>query len=255
MFSPRVALASLSGEADASWAAQGAEYAGAAFLGGVCLDEESREAARAMVADRDRSEFLPDDPLAFVDEQLAALETVDVRPGINVRAVTPGPVAEAAAVAADHDAILEVNAHCRQAELCAVGCGEPLLRDADRLADYVAVASDAGADVSVKVRAEVEDVDLVAVSEAIVAAGGDAIHVDAMDSESTIRDVSEATGLFVVANNGVRGRESVHEYLGYGADAVSVGRPSDDPRVLARVRDAVEAWDADRSPPPRGEQP
>jgi tRNA-dihydrouridine synthase len=40
----------------------------------------------------------------------------------------------------------------------------------------------------------------------------------------------------------VRDRESVHEYLSYGADAVSVGRPSDDPRVLRRVRQATQEW-------------
>lgn len=255
MFVPRVALASLSGESDATWAEAGAEYAGAAFLGGVCLDDESRAAAREMVADRDRSEFLPDDPLAFVDRQLAALADVDIRPGVNVRAVSPDPVAEAAAIAADYGAILEVNAHCRQEELCAVGCGETLLRDADRLREYVAAASDVGVDVSVKVRAEVPGVDLVAVATAVEAAGGDALHVDAMDSESVIRDVAAATDLFVVANNGVRGRESVHEYLEFGADAVSVGRPSDDPRVLARVREAVDEWAAERAAGPAGERP
>ena len=248
MFRPRLALASLSGEADAEWAAAGAEWAGAAFLGGVCLDDPSRAAAREMLADRDRSEFLPDDPFAFVDDQLSALAGVDVRPGINVRAVTPEPVGEAAAVAAEHDAILELNAHCRQDELRAAGCGETLLREPDRLAAQVAAAAATGADVSVKVRAELPGVDLVAVAERIAAAGADAIHVDAMDSESVIRDIADATDLFLVANNGVRGPESVREYLGYGADAVSVGRPSDDPRVLARVADALASWGADAEP-------
>lgn len=255
MFTPRVALASLSGESDATWAAAGAEHAGAAFLGGICLDDGSRAAAREMVADRDRSEFLPYDPLAFVDRQLSVLADVDLRPGVNVRAVSPDPVADAAVIAAEHGAILEVNAHCRQDELRAVGCGETLLRDVDRLREYIAAASDAGADVSVKVRAEVPGVDLVAVARATEAAGGDVLHVDAMDSESVIRDVAAATDLFVVANNGVRDRASVHEYLAHGADAVSVGRPSDDPRVLARVGEAVDEWFAERPAGPVGERP
>jgi hypothetical protein len=38
----------------------------------------------------------------------------------------------------------------------------------------------------------------------------------------------------------VRDRATVREYAGYGADAVSVGRPSDDPAVLRRVRRAVD---------------
>jgi tRNA-dihydrouridine synthase len=63
-----------------------------------------------------------------------------------------------------------------------------------------------------------------------------------------VRDVREACDLFVVANNEVRDRESVFEYLGYGADAVSVGRPSDDPRVLRRIRDALAAWADEERP-------
>jgi len=34
----------------------------------------------------------------------------------------------------------------------------------------------------------------------------------------------------------------VREYLAHGADAVSVGRPSDDPVILRRVRAATEEW-------------
>ena len=246
MFEPRLALASLSGEADAEWARDGAAWAGAAVLGGVCLDESTRAAAREMVADRDRSEFLPDDPIAFVDDELAALSGVDVRPGINVRSTTAGPVREVAAVADKHDAFVEINAHCRQDELCAAGAGETLLREPDRLEALVKAAAESGADVSVKLRTELDGVDLVDVARRIEAAGADAIHVDAMDSEAVVAEVADATDLFLIANNGVRGRESVREYLHYGADAVSVGRPSDDPAVLDRVADAVAEWVAER---------
>jgi TIM-barrel protein len=241
MFEPRVALASLSGEADAEWARAGSEYAGLAFLGGIALDTASRGAARELVA-RDRNEFLPDDPLAFIDAQLASLADADVDPGFNVRSATVEPVREAARLCADHDAVIEVNAHCRQDELCAVGCGESLLRDTDRLAEYVRAAAESDATVSVKVRTEVADVDLVATARRLETAGADVLHVDAMDSEETVADIADATDCFVVANNGVRDRDSVREYLAYGADAVSVGRPSDDPRVLERVREATVEW-------------
>ncbi|WP_440989865.1 tRNA-dihydrouridine synthase [Haloarchaeobius baliensis] len=241
MFEPRVALASLSGEADAAWARAGSGYAGMAFLGGIALDEASREAARELVA-RDRNEFLPADPLAFVDAQLSALTDVDIRAGFNVRSATVEPVGDVARVCAAHDAVVEVNAHCRQEELCAVGCGESLLRDTDRLADYVATAAGTDATVSVKLRAEVDGVDLVETARRVEAAGADVLHVDAMDAEEMVAAVVDATDCFVVANNGVRDRETVREYLAYGADAVSVGRPSDDPRVLERVREATVEW-------------
>ncbi|MDV7350535.1 tRNA-dihydrouridine synthase [Halorubrum distributum] len=246
---PFLVAASLSGAADAEWARGAAEHVDVALLGGVALDPASRAAARDLVA-RGRSEFLPADPLAFVADQLDALADAPVRPGVNVRSATPEPVREAARVCADRGAVCEVNAHCRQPELRAVGCGESLLREPERLARYVAAAAGTGATTSVKVRAEVPGVDLVAVAERVAAAGADWLHVDAMDAEAVIADLAVAgdaddlADLTLVANNGVRGRETVAEYAGHGADAVSVGRPTEDPPVLARVADAVEEWRA-----------
>lgn len=241
-FEPRVALASLSGEADADWARDGARESGAAFLGGIALDESTRAAARELVA-RERSEFLPDDPLAWIDDQLAALADDEIRPAVNVRATDPEPIREAAEICAGHDAIVEVNAHCRQEELCAVGCGEALLRDTERLAAFVAAASETGATTSVKVRTEVDGVDLPATATAVSDAGADIVHVDAMDSEGVVALVADAAPeSFVIANNGVRDERTVREYLAGGADAVSLGRPSDDPRVRQRVLAAVTSW-------------
>jgi TIM-barrel protein len=238
-----LALASLSGAADAGWARAGAPHADLAFLGGIALDADARSAARDLVA-RGREEFLPDDPLAFVDAQLAALDDAPIRAGMNVRSATVAPVREAATVCAAHDAVLEVNAHCRQDELCAAGCGETLLRDPARLARYVAAASDAGATVSVKLRAEVAGVDLPATVRRVADAGADVVHVDAMDSEPVVADVAAAApDVFLLANNGVRDRATAWEYLAYGADGVSVGRPSDDPAVLRRVAAAVDGWE------------
>jgi tRNA-dihydrouridine synthase len=101
--------------------------------------------------------------------------------------------------------------------------------------------------VSVKLRTELSGVDLPAVARRAVAAGADWLHVDAMDSEPEIADVVAAArdvdrDARVIANNGVRDGPTAREYLRYGADAVSVGRASDDPETLARVRRAVEAW-------------
>ncbi|OYR57448.1 tRNA-dihydrouridine synthase [Halorubrum halodurans] len=255
---PFLVAASLSGESDAAWARAAAEHVDCAVLGGIALDPASRDAARDLVA-RGRSEFLPEDPIAWIDRQLGSLADAPVRLGVNVRSATLEPVREAAAVCADHGAVCEINAHCRQPELRAAGCGEALLADRDRLADYVAAAAGAGAHTGVKVRTEVEGVDLAAVARGVAEAGADWIHVDAMDSEGIVAEVAaaarsagadasapaDAEALVsprVVANNGVRGRETVREYAAYGADAVSVGRPSDDPRVLSRVADAVAAW-------------
>ena len=237
---PFLVAASLSGAADADWARATAPYVDAAIVGGIALDPASRAAARDLVA-RDRSEFLPEDPTAWIDRQLGRLADAPVRPGVNVRSATLDPVREAAAVCADRGAVCEINAHCRQPELRAVGCGESLLKETDRLAAYVAAAAETGATTSVKVRAEVSGVDLVTVAEAVADAGAEWFHVDAMDSESVVAELA-GRGLTVVANNGVRGRETVAEYAGHGADAISVGRPTEHPPALSRVADAVAAW-------------
>lgn len=245
MFEPRLALASLSGESDADWARAGSHWAGAAFLGGIAVCSTTRAAARAMVK-RDREEFLPADPLTFIDTQLTAIADAPIRPGFNVRAVEDTAIPPVAKVCANHGAIYEVNAHCRQTELCAVGAGETLLADTERLVRQVERAVEQGATVSVKVRAEVSGVDLVETALAIADAGATAIHVDAMDSEHVIADVADATDLFVIANNGVRWPGDVAEYAKYGADAVSVGRPSDRPAVLERLNEAVtHHWPGD----------
>ncbi len=246
-FEPGLALASLSGRSDADWARAGSEHAGAAFLGGIAVDRRSRAAARRMVV-RGREEFLPPDPLAFLDRQLQALADVPIRPGVNVRSATPGPLAEVGQLCRDHGVVVEVNAHCRQDELCRVGCGEALLRDTDRLCEYVRTAAATGATTSVKVRAEVDGVDLPETARRLGASGADLVHVDAMDSEPVVADVVAATDAAVIANNGVRDRATAREYLEHGADAVSVARPSDDPAVLARVRRAVEEWDRELEP-------
>lgn len=249
-FDPPVAAASLSGRSDAAWARAAAPHVGAAFLGGVALDGATREAARALVA-RGRDEFLPPDPVAFVADELDALADVPLRPAVNVRSATPAPLRAVGRAAAARDAVVEVNAHCRQSEMCEAGAGETLLREPGRLARQVAAVAGTGATTSVKLRTEVDGVDLPAVAREAVEAGASWLHVDAMDSESVVADVVRAvrasettrTRPVVVANNGVRDAGSTREYLRHGADAVSVGRASDDPATLRRVRRAVEAWD------------
>ncbi len=242
MFEPRLALASLSGEADAEWAIAGSHWAGMAFLGGIAVDPKTRQAAREMVTGRDRTEFLPEDPLAFMHTQLSAIDGLPIEAGFNVRAVDLEALEGAASVCADHGAALEINAHCRQDEMCAVGAGETLLKEPERLQEQVSVASGTAPTVSVKVRTEIPGVDLPGLAEGLVAAGADVIHVDAMDSEPVVGEIAERADAFLIANNGVRDRQTAWEYFEYGADAVSVGRPSDDPLVLGRVQRAVSRW-------------
>lgn len=241
MFNPRLALASLSGESDASWAAARSAVVGAAFIGGISMCEATRSASRELVT-RGRHEFLPPDPFVFLEEQLEALADEPMQVGVNLRTGDNQALRRAAHLCATYDAIVEINAHCRQPEICAIGAGQRLLQNPTALVEQVGIAATTGADVSVKVRAEIPHVCLPDIAEAIENVGASVIHVDAMDSEAVIKRITDRSELFVIANNGVRDARTTLEYLKFGADAVSVARASDQPAVLTTINSATQDW-------------
>lgn len=233
-FEPRLALASMSGESSAEWAMAREEWIGGAFLGAFNLDEETCTASREMVA-RGRTEFLPDRPFDYLDDQLEKCAEIDCLVGANVRTVSPERIHRAGELCVEHDVVLEINAHCRQPEMVEIGCGQQLLRTPERLRDYLQAGSESGALVSLKGRFEVEDADSVEILNRAVEWGADILHVDAMDSEGLI---AELEAPFILANNGVRRARHVREYARYGADGVSVGR-ANNPDFLETLSKAV----------------
>ena len=76
--------------------------------------------------------------------------------------------------------IVEINCHCRQEEILAIGCGQNMLKRED-LADYIKdVVDNASCEVSVKIRANVEGSDTLKIAKLIENAGADYLHIDAM---------------------------------------------------------------------------
>jgi tRNA-dihydrouridine synthase len=71
-----------------------------------------------------------------------------------------------------------------------------------------------------------------------------------MDTPESVAQVAAAAPeATVVGNNGVRDAPTARRYLDRGADAVSVGRPTGEPELLARVTGDVEtAWRAPELP-------
>lgn len=222
-FSPRLALASMSGQSDVEWARQRAQWVGCAFLGAFNLDQNTLEAARGMVR-RGRDEFLPDDPFRFFQNQIDEASDLGLIVGANVRTVDPERLHRAGSIVDEFNTVLEINAHCRQPEMEQIGCGQGLLRDKARLRDMIQAGAESGALISLKSRFEVDGVDSVSRLNRAVEWGVDILHVDAMDSEEL---VARLEAPFLIANNGVRQPEHVREYVRYGADAVSVGRAQD----------------------------
>ncbi len=230
-----VALAPMAGITDSRFAA-GFRNAGLIILGGYNLDENTNEAAKKEIA-RGRSEFVSDEPMEFLKNELEAAKGLTTI-AVNVRAASLEPYVEAAALARKFGAILEINAHCRQPEMTALGAGEALLKDVPRLCEYIKEIKKTGVVLSVKTRANVvNDVEL---ARAVEKAGADIIHIDAMHPEGidigVIRRVRNSTNLFIIGNNSVVDFESAKEMFSHGADMVSVARAAlSNPEIIDQL--------------------
>jgi len=221
-----VALAPMAGITDSSFAKRFAPHAGLVSIGGYNLDEKTAGAAREEVK-RGRREFIITEPLEHIRKELDVLKDCGTCVSVNVRASSEEPYVEAACVAKEYGAIIELNAHCRQPGMMALGAGEALLHDIPRLAAIISKMKSTGAVVSVKTRANVvNDAEL---AVAIEEAGADIIHIDAMRAGEghdvrVIRATRNLTDLFIIGNNSVVDFESAKELFSYGADMVSIGR-------------------------------
>ncbi len=218
-----IVLASMAGITDSKFASRFRD-AGLVILGGYNLDKQTNDAARKEIA-RGRSEFVSEEPMEFLKDELEATKGLTTM-AINVRAASLEPYVDAANLAKKSGAILEINAHCRQPEMTELGAGEALLKDTKRLCDYIKEIKKTGVVLSVKTRANVvNDAEL---ARAIEKAGADIIHIDAMSPEGVdigvIRRVRNSTGLFIIGNNSVVDFESAKEKFSHGADMVSVAR-------------------------------
>ena len=210
-----IAVASMAGITDSIFALR-FKNAGMIILGGYNLDRPTNEAARKEV-ERGRTEFISDKPLEFIRSELEATKGYTTI-AVNAR--------EAAVLAKEYGAILEINAHCRQPEMVELGAGEALLKDIPRLSEYITEIKKTGVVLSVKTRANVvNDVEL---AKAIEKAGADIIHIDAMHPQGVdigvIKCIRNSTNLFIIGNNSITDPESAKEMFSRGADMVSVAR-------------------------------
>lgn len=232
-----IALASMGGITDSRFANEFAEDAGLVILGGYNLDAATNHAASEIVK-RGRKEFISDEPLQLIDNELRSVKAESVV-AINVRSTTLEPLIEAAIMARNANAIIEIDAHCRQPEMTELGIGEALLSDLPKLRDTIIKVKETGAIVSVKVRANV--VDNIKMAKAIEDAGADILHVDAMKEGAgadieAIRKIRDATRLLLIGNNSVNDLNTAKEMFTRGADIVSVGRGiMEDPSLITHL--------------------
>ncbi|WP_342678089.1 methanogenesis marker 9 domain-containing protein [Methanofollis sp. UBA420] len=232
-----VVIASMAGVTDAAYVLARKEHIGAAFIGGYSIDEETMEASRAMAADG-RPEFLYDDPVAELKAQIAALQGSGVVTGLNLRGSSPASYAAIADEIGDA-VVYEVDAHCRQPPMTALGCGEALLREPRRLAEIIRALKARDITVSVKVRAGVAADDR-RLARLLWKAGADIIHADLMDfGYARLRQIRNACPLVLIANNSITSFDRAMDMFAHGADMVSMARRSDE-RTLAGIDAAIQ---------------
>ncbi|QSZ66699.1 methanogenesis marker 9 domain-containing protein [Methanofollis aquaemaris] len=231
-----VVIASMAGITDAAYVLTRKEHIGAAFIGGYSIDAETMEASRAMAA-AGREEFVYDDPITELKEQIKALEGRGVLIGLNLRGSTPASYAAVAEEIGD-GVVYEIDAHCRQPQMTALGCGEALLHEPHRLAETVRVLKALDVTVSVKIRAGVADDDR-QLARLLWKAGADILHVDLMDfGYARLRQIRNACPLPLIANNSITSFDRAMDLFAHGADMVSLARRSDE-RTLAGIDAAI----------------
>ena len=145
-----------------------------------------------------------------------------------MRATTPQPIIEAGNIN-DLD-IVEINCHCRQKEILAIGCGQEMLNRPD-LSDFISsVADNVKSEVSVKIRANVEGTDTLEIAKLIEDAGADYLHVDAMKKGvfeadwKLLSEISNNVDIKVIGNNSVNSRQNLEKMIDTGVDGFSIAR-------------------------------
>jgi len=202
-------------------------------IGGYNAEKKSIEAGLKIIQ-RGRKEFHIEetDLIKHITNEARNIKNnspENVRVSVNLRVTNPVPVIKIAKI--PEIDIVEINAHCRQKELVESGFGQALLKDPEGLQSLVEdTVHGCSKDVSVKIRANVDDVDYSKVLKVIEDAGADYLHVDAMKPGYNSADyefitwVKKNTSTFVIGNNSVKDIASAKKMLSSGADGISIAR-------------------------------
>lgn len=202
-----------------------------ATLGGYSLDAETIEASEKIIK-RGRNEFhfLQDEIIDHIKKEVNLIKKQhpDVKVSVNVRSTTPQPIIEVSKI--DNLDIVEINCHCRQEEILAIGCGQNMLKRED-LADYIKdVVDNASCEVSVKIRANVEGSDTLKIAKLIENAGADYLHIDAMkagifDADyDLLTEICSNINIKVIGNNSIDSEQKIEKMLKTGVYGFSIAR-------------------------------
>ena len=199
-------------------------------IGGYNTDSESIEACEKIIA-RGRKEFNypKEDIYNVIENEVNTIkDNFDVTVSANLRGTSPDPLIEISKI--KNLDIIEINCHCRQEELVAVGCGQSMLLRPD-LEDYIKeVVKKSKSKVSLKMRANVEGVDNLEIAKLAESSGVDYLHIDAMkkgvrDADfDLIKEIFENTNIFIIGNNSINSISQAEKMLNAGANGISIAR-------------------------------
>ncbi|MHA2362975.1 MAG: hypothetical protein ACXAC7_03390 [Candidatus Hodarchaeales archaeon] len=221
-------LAAISGFTSGDFALKSAEAgAGAVSIGGLSLDKSTFEASERMRA-RGRSEFShpPDSLINWIFSPLEKLEELEIPVFINVRFLDPVKLESFLCELPFTNIIIELNAHCRQPEMCKIGAGQEFCSNIPLLKDVLDIIP-SNILVSLKIRGN--DNRMISFVKEYNKLGGDILHVDAyqeglklhnMSIMEQFRDIFKG---FLIANNSITA-SVVIESLKKGINAFSIAR-------------------------------
>ena len=203
----------------------------AVTLGGYSLDEKTVEASLKII-ERGRKEFHYElaEIIPHIENEVLSIKNAypDVRVSANVRSVSSEPIIEASKIK-ELD-IIEINCHCRQEEITAIGCGQEMLKRPD-LYEYIShITENAQSEVSVKIRANVEGINTLKTAKLIEDAGADYLHVDAMNPAcmdadwDCLKDICANTDIKIIGNNSINSAEKVRKMYECGVFGFSIAR-------------------------------
>ena len=186
-----------------------------ATLGGYSLDAKTIEASEKIIK-RGRNEFhFPQDEIVNHIEKevnLIKKQHPNVKVSANVRSTTPRPIIEVSNI--DNLDIVEINCHCRQDEILAIGD----------------VVDNASCEVSVKIRANVDGIDTLKIAKLIENTGADYLHIDAMkvgifDADyDLLAKICSNTNIKVIGNNSIDSEQKIEKMLKTGVFGFSIAR-------------------------------
>ena len=202
-----------------------------ATLGGYSLDSPTIEASKKII-ERGRAEFdFPlDEIFTHIQNEVNSIKSVHsgVKVSANVRATTTQPIIDVGNI--ENLDIVEINCHCRQEEILAIGCGQEMLNRPD-LSNFISqIVDNVKSEVSVKIRANVEGTDTLEIAKLIEDAGADYLHVDAMKKGvfeadwELLSEICNNVDIKVIGNNSVDSEENVKKMIDTGVDGFSIAR-------------------------------